>query len=204
MSKSSYGFIGLAMRQHLIRRWSLMRCVSQESVLEHSASVGLLVTIAGHLALQNGRKVNIEQLMGHALVHDMSEVLCSDIVTPVKNATPALRAEFMKLEKVAEEHLLSTLPVPLKDSLGGYFTLTGYERTLFKACDTYAAMVKCKLEIAAGNGGEFQQAYSTLSASLDEIKEECPEIAQLDALFGEKIGVSIDQLLASEAAPEAP
>lgn len=191
----SYGFIGLAMRQHLIRRWSLMRCVSPESVLEHTASVGLLVLIAGTLARENGREIDLERLMGHALVHDMSEVLCSDIVTPVKNATPELRAEFKKLERAAEKHLLSTLPFSLRDSIGEMFSLDGYEATLFKACDVYAAMIKCKLEIAAGNSAEFQQAFDSLSRTLETLKGECEEITLLDDLFGSKIGVSIDKLL---------
>ena len=192
----SYGFIGLAMRQHLIRRWSLMRCVSPESVLEHTASVTMLTLIAGTIARERGKVIDLERLMGHAVVHDLSEVLCSDIVTPVKNATPALRAEFRKLEDAAEKQLIGTLPDSLQDPIQSYFELEGYEETLFKACDVYAAFIKCKLEIAAGDSAEFQQAFDTLSSTLEALKGECEEIEILDDWFGGSIGVPVDQLMA--------
>jgi 5'-deoxynucleotidase len=190
-----HNFLALAMRQQLIRRWSLMRCVTPESVLEHSASVALLTLIAGSLARQQGKEVNLERLMAHAIVHDMSEVFCSDIVTPVKKANPTLEAEFRKLEKAAETQLIDSLPEELRTDIGSYFELSGYEHKLFKACDTYAAWIKCKLEIAAGNSGEFLQAFDTLNATLDGLKGECPEIETLDTLFGAKIGESVDQLM---------
>lgn len=42
MSDSNFGFLALALRQRLIKRWSLMHSVQPESVLEHSAVVTLL------------------------------------------------------------------------------------------------------------------------------------------------------------------
>lgn len=190
-----YGFLALAMRQQLIRRWSLMRCVNPESVLEHSASVALLTFLAGAIARQRGTQLDLERMLAHAIVHDMSEVFVSDIVTPVKKANAVLETEFLKLEQAAEVQLIKTLPEELRASVGGAFALSGYEKSLFKACDTYAAWAKCKLEIAAGNSGEFQQAFETLSESLAVAKQECPEIQILDDLFSEKIGASVDQLV---------
>ena len=55
MSNSNYGFLALALRQRLIKRWSLMHSV-QRIVLEHSATVTLLALLAGHVANQKGNR----------------------------------------------------------------------------------------------------------------------------------------------------
>ncbi len=43
MSNSNFGFLALALRQRLIKRWSLMHSVQPESVLEHSAVVTRMI-----------------------------------------------------------------------------------------------------------------------------------------------------------------
>ena len=55
MSNSNFGFLALALRQRLIKRWSLMHSVQPESVLEHSAVVTLLSYLAGNIAIQQGK-----------------------------------------------------------------------------------------------------------------------------------------------------
>lgn len=104
MSNSNFGFLALALRQRLIKRWSLMHSVQPESVLEHSAVV--------------------------------------------------------------------------------------------KACDTYSAYIKCKLEVAAGNGLEFQDALSKMERVVAQVKSDFPEIDALDKWFGNGLGHSVDKLLA--------
>ncbi|MGC7862473.1 YfbR-like 5'-deoxynucleotidase [Vibrio splendidus] len=78
MSNSNYGFLALALRQRLIKRWSLMHSVQPESVLEHSATVTLLALLAGHVANQKGNKVDLAKMLSHAALHDVAEVLCQD------------------------------------------------------------------------------------------------------------------------------
>ena len=192
-----HAFLALAMRQSLIRRWALMRSVSSETVMEHAASCGTIVLLAGMIAREQGKPVDLERMLAHALVHDMSEVFVSDVVTPVKKASPLLEAEFRRLEAAADQQLLDALPAELRQPMATAFTLEGYEARLFKACDTYSAWVKAKLEISAGNAGEFQQAFDTLSASVESAKHECPELVVLDDWFGGMIGASVDALMSA-------
>lgn len=192
-----HAFLALAMRQSLIRRWSLMRSIAPESVMEHAASCGTIVLLAGMIAREQGRPLDLERMLAHALVHDMSEVFVSDVVTPVKKASPLLEAEFKRLEAAADHQLLEALPEQLRQPMATAFALDGYEARLFKACDTYSAWVKAKLEIAAGNGGEFQQAFDTLSESVELAKQECPELIVLDDWFGGMVGASVDALMSS-------
>lgn len=76
-TQPQYGFMALAMRQRLIKRWSTMRCSEPENVLEHSAVVTMLAYLAGNIAIQLGKKVDLATMLAHASMHDVAEVLCS-------------------------------------------------------------------------------------------------------------------------------
>lgn len=196
MSNSNFGFLALALRQRLIKRWSLMHSVQPESVLEHSAVVTLLSYLAGNIAIQRGKSVDLAVMLAHASLHDAAEVLCSDVVTPVKKANAVLQREFERLEKAAEDKLIQTLPEELQDAVAIAFAPGGYEQSLVKACDTYSAYIKCKLEVAAGNGLEFQDALSKMERVVAQVKSDFPEIDALDKWFGDGLGHSVDKLLA--------
>lgn len=193
----NYGFLALALRQRIINRWSLMHCQQRETVLEHSAVVALLSMLAGEIAVSRGNKVDVGKMLSHAIVHDVSEVLTGDVVTPVKKATQTLAKEFSSLEKAADEKLLNTLPEWLRERVSDHLNLDGYEQKLVKGCDIYAAYIKCRLEVSAGNVVEFQDALAQLTESVETVKKDLPEIAELDALFGSSIGKSVDVLLSN-------
>ncbi|EGR1271158.1 5'-deoxynucleotidase [Vibrio parahaemolyticus] len=195
MSNSNYGFLALALRQRLIKRWSLMHSVQPESVLEHSATVTLLALLAGHVANQKGNKVDLAKMLSHAALHDVAEVLCQDVVTPVKKANDTLAREFERLEKAAEEQLIHTLPLELQGAVAKAFAPGGYEQQLVKACDTYAAYIKCKLEVAAGNALEFQDALDKMIGVVSQLKSDFPEIEAIDQWFGAGLNLSVDKLL---------
>lgn len=196
-NQPTFGFLALALRQRLITRWSLMHCQQRETVLEHSAVVALLALLAGEIAQSLGEKVDIGQMMGHAILHDVTEVLTGDVVTPVKKASSTLAVEFSALEASARIKILNTLPDWLVSRVSDYFQPGGYEQQLVKGCDVYAAYLKCKMEVAAGNGVEFQDALDQISVVMQSIKESIPVIAQLDAMFGDSFGLSVDKLLAN-------
>lgn len=195
MTTSTHGFLALALRQRLIKRWSLMHSTQSESVLEHSAVVTLLSFLAGNIAIEQGKSVDLSKMMSHALLHDGAEVLCSDVCTPAKKANAVIAREFARLERAAEDKLVQTLPESLQPIVAEAFAPGGYEQQLVKACDIYAAYIKCKLEVAAGNALEFQDALDKTAQSLEQVKRDFPEIYTLDQLFGEGLGQSVDQLL---------
>ena len=195
--ENGFGFLGLVLRQRFIERWSWKRRAEPESVLEHSAIVALLALLAGEIAgKKQGRTVDFGVLLAHALLHDTAEVLCSDVVSPVKTANPVLAREFTALEREAETRLIATLPSWLETAMARAFDPGGYEQALVKACDVYAAVIKCRLEVAAGNGVEFESAREKLQSLFDRLKPDFPELDALDRLFGTGVGSSVDDLLA--------
>jgi 5'-deoxynucleotidase len=198
MNSKNYGFLSLVLRQRLIRRWSLMRCVQDENVLEHSAIVSILVILAAEIAHQNGKVIDKALMLQHA-----AEVLVGDVVTPVKRANPTIHAEFKRLEEQAEHRLLQTLPDELKQTIADAFSPGGYEQALVKACDSYSAYIKCKFEVAACNK-EFEDALISMEKVVTKLRQEFPEIEAIHSWFSEGLSMSIDRLLNSDESDIEP
>lgn len=190
-------FLALALRLRHIKRWSLMHCVEQESVMEHSYQVALLAMMAGIRAKELGQTVSPEKMMAAALLHDLSEVICSDVVTPVKNATPELAREFHALERHAEQRILSTLPATIHSHVIDLASLNELETKLLKGCDLLSAFIKCKIEVGHGNGQEFQHALDSLTERLEQTMDELPVIADLHQWFSGSLESSVDVLFRS-------
>ena len=111
-----YHFFAYMARMKLIRRWSLMKSVSDENIAEHSAQVA---QIAHALALIKNRmfggKLNADRIATMALYHETSEVLTGDLPTPIKYYNPEIRKAYKDIEKIANDKLLSMLPEELRE-----------------------------------------------------------------------------------------
>ena len=190
-----YGFLAMALRQSNITRWPTMRCAQKETVLEHSAIVSILAMLIGQYAKENGDEINEGLLMYHALMHDAQEIICGDTITPTKRANPTINAEFKKIEAAATHQMVKSAPPFMQDFLAKAFEPGGREQTLVKACDTYAAYIKCRLEVAAGNKVEFGDALERMEESVHLMIESIPELGRIHADFSHGIGLSVDALL---------
>ena len=176
-----YNFFAYMARMKLIRRWSLMKSVSDENIAEHSAQVA---QIAHALALIKNRRfggdLNADRVAAIALYHETSEVLTGDLPTPIKYYNPEIRKAYKDIESTANEKLLSMLPDELR---GDYRELIepqadSYEAALVKAADKISAYIKCVEEMRSGNR-EFARAEVTLREAVesyyryDEVKYFC-------------------------------
>ena len=174
-------FFAYMARMKLIKRWSLMKSVSDENIAEHSAQVA---QIAHALAVIKNRKfggkLNADRVATIALYHETSEVLTGDLPTPIKYYNPEIRTAYKNIEKTANDKLLSMLPEELRDE---YRELVepdtdSYEEMLVKAADKISAYIKCVEEMRSGNR-EFAKAEMTLREAVekyyvyDEIKYFC-------------------------------
>lgn len=168
-------------RMKLIKRWSLMKSVSEENIAEHSAQVA---QIAHAMALIKNKKfggsLNADRIATLALYHESSEVLTGDLPTPIKYYNPEIRKAYKDIEGIANEKLLSMLPPELEDE---YRLLIeddpdSYEHMLVKAADKISAYIKCIEELRSGNR-EFAKAETTLREAVetyfcyDEVKYFC-------------------------------
>lgn len=153
-------------RMKFINRWGLMRNTRSENLCEHSFET---TVIAHALAvLRNtrfGGNADPERAALLALFHDATEIITGDLPTPVKYYNPQIRTAYKQVETVAQNKLLSLLPVDLKPSYETIFAASadGDKELLplIKAADKLSAIIKCIEEQRMGNS-EFSKAEITL------------------------------------------
>lgn len=162
-----YKFFAFLDRMKYIKRWSLMRSVREENIMEHTEQVAV---IAHALALIGkrffGKDTDAERTVLYALYHETGEVITGDLPTPIKYFNEEIRTAYKDLEKTAVKKLLGMLPEELRGDYEGYVLpdTKCYEYRLAKAADRISAYLKCVEEVKAGNT-EFKKAkISTLKA----------------------------------------
>ena len=195
----SYSYFALLSRMKYINRWALMRNAREENLSEHCLEVAILTHA---LCVIGNRKWNknlsVEKAVLRALYHDAAEILTGDMPTPVKYRKEELKTAYKKVEKEAEERLLSTLPQYLTEEFGkvffpeDYATLT-YENKLIKAADKLSALIKCEEELRAGNQ-EFSTAAMSTRKKVEEMAEELPELKCFMEDFLPEYGKTLDEL----------
>ena len=165
-----YHFFAYMARMKLIRRWSLMKSVSEENIAEHSAQVA---QIAHALAVIKNKKfggdLNADRVATMALYHETSEVLTGDLPTPIKYYNPEIRKAYKEIEGIANEKLLGMLPEEMRDEYRALIvgTSDSYEQVLVKAADKLSAYIKCLEELRSGNR-EYAKAEVSLRAAVEE------------------------------------
>ena len=179
----------------LIRRWSLMKAVTEENIAEHSAQVAQIahaLAVIGNSCY--GKDVNADRVTTLALYHESSEVITGDLPTPIKYYNPEIRKAYGEIESVANDKLLSMLPDELRE---GYRPLieqdsASYEHRLVKAADKLAAYVKCVEELKSGNR-EFAKAEAALKKEV-EAYYDLPEVKYFCDRFLESFSKTLDEL----------
>lgn len=167
-----YDFYAFMDRMKYIRRWSLMRSVRDENIMEHSQQVAML---AHALALINnkiyGGTVNAEKCVLMAVYHECGEVMTGDLPTPIKYFNNSIHGAYKELEDKACDKLLSTLPDELSSALSEFVKpdADSAEYKIVKAADRLAAYIKCLEERRCGNS-EFLKAEKSIEKDLKNRK----------------------------------
>ncbi len=191
----SYNFFAYMARMKLIRRWSLMKSVTDENIAEHSAQVA---QIAHALALISNRmfggNINADRVASAALYHETSEVLTGDLPTPIKYYNPEIRKSYKNIEKIANDKLISMLPDELKEDYRALIELheDSREYALIKAADKISAYIKCIEELRSGNR-EFAKAEATLRAEVESYRK-YPEVNYFCDTFIDTFRKTLDEL----------
>lgn len=159
-------FFAFLSRMKYIDRWGLMRCTTKENVAEHS----LFATWVAHAlaVIENkyfGGAFDPCKIGMIAAYHETGEVITGDMPTPIKYFSPEINAAYKKVEKVAEDRILATLPSDLTEDFAALVQPSGEEKRLVKYADKLTAYIKCVEEIACGNA-EFKKASESIYREL--------------------------------------
>ncbi len=167
-----FKFFAYLSRMKYIKRWSLMRSIREENIMEHSQQVAV---IAHALALINnkiyGGNVDVNKVVLYAQYHEVGEVITGDLPTPIKYFNPEIKSAYKDLEKKACERILDMLPETLKSEYTEFIMpdTDSEEYKIVKAADKLSAYLKCVEEIKAGNS-EFKKAKISIGNDLKGLK----------------------------------
>ncbi|WP_210396646.1 5'-deoxynucleotidase [Motiliproteus sediminis] len=187
-----------------VLRWGLKRNTVPENVKEHSWDVA---TIAHALAtIRNrvyGGGVDVNAVVVAALYHDSVEAVCSDVITPVKYHSEAIRTAFKEIERTAEKELVAMLPEDLRHDFAQVLiedNLPMEHQQLIKMADTITAYLKCQMELKNGNM-QFSKAAESIARRLRNYQQ--PEIDYFLETFAPSYDLTLDEILAPgvETAP---
>jgi len=197
MMKHQSAFLAWILRMPLIKRWALMHSIKSENVAEHSHQVAVIAHLLA--VIRNtyfGGNINPDKVATTALYHEVSETKLQDINHVTKYHNPALTAEFKKLEALAEQECLATLPPklqPLFDSLLIQNNVDPEYKQIVKAADLLSAYLKAKDELRFGNH-EFDHVAERLSIMIENFAKDMPEVEFFLETFAELCAVSVDEL----------
>lgn len=191
---NQYSFFAFLSRMKHIYRWSLMRNVNRENIMEHSLQVAM---IAHGLAIINNRvfngDVNPEKTALYAVYHDSNETITGDLPTPIKYYNPEIQSSYKGLEEISKEKLLSLLPEFMREDYKEvlFYDETSLEGRLVKAADRICAYIKCIEESKAGNG-EFQKAQQSIMKKIKNMN--LPEVDYFMKHFMDNFSLTLDEL----------
>ncbi len=159
-----YDFYAFLSRMKYIKRWSLMRSVVEENIMEHTFMV---TTVAHSLALIRkeifGKEVDLYKVLTIAQYHETGEVITGDLPTPIKYFNNDITTAYKDLEKGASEKLINKLPEELREEYRQaiFPDKESIEAKLVKCADKICALIKCLEELRAGNK-EFKKAKESI------------------------------------------
>ncbi len=178
-------------------RWGLKRNTVPENVKEHSWDVA---TIAHALAVIRNRiyggDVDVNAVVVAAIYHDSVEAVCSDLITPVKYHSHAIRDAFKEIELTAEKELVAMLPEALRDDFARFLmedNLPQEHQQLVKMADSITAYLKCQMELKNGNV-QFSKAAESIGQRLKSYDQ--PEIDYFLRVFAPSYDLTLDEILA--------
>ncbi|WP_371185881.1 5'-deoxynucleotidase [Thalassotalea maritima] len=190
-------FLAWMFRMPLIKRWALMYCVKTENVAEHSHQVAV---VAHLLAVIRNKKfagnLNADRAATIALYHEAAETRYGDVVSPTKYANKQISQEFKKIEAIAEQECLATLPNELQDIFAELIVQNNVDeeyKAIVKAADILVAYIKATDELHHNNQ-EFKHVEEKLLTKLQPLKQNMPEVAYFIDIFIPACTATVDKL----------
>lgn len=189
-----YNFYAFLDRMKYIKRWSLMRSVREENIMEHSQQVAML---SHALAVINNKvfkgNASPEKCVTLAVYHECSEVMTGDLPTPIKYFNNSIHGAYKELEEKSCDKLILMLPDDMRGEISAYVKPDAecVEYKLMKAADRLAAYIKCLEELRCGNP-EFAKAKKSIEKDLHSRK--IPEVEYFFDNFIESFALTLDEL----------
>ena len=189
-----YKFFAYINRTKYIKRWSLMRSVREENIMEHSQSVAVIAHALALIANKiYGKSVDVYKTVLLAQYHEVGEVITGDLPTPIKYFNPEINTAYKDLEHKACERILGMLPFELENNYRDLILPdeSSEEYKIVKLADRLDAYLKCVEEVTAGNK-EFKKAQLSIEKDLKSSKSQ--EVEYYLNNFAGAYSLTLDEL----------
>jgi len=190
-----YNFFAYMARMKYIRRWGLMKSVTEENIAEHSAQVAQLAHALALICNKKfGGNLDADRICTMALYHETSEVMTGDLPTPIKYYNPEIRKSYKDIEHTANERLIAMLPEEFRADYRELIEVDtdSHEHMIIKAADKISAYVKCVEEMQSGNR-EFAMAQKALRKEL-EAYQRLPEVDWFCKTYLDTFSQTLDEM----------
>jgi 5'-deoxynucleotidase len=190
-------FLAWMLRMPLIKRWSLMFCVKPENIAEHSHQVAIVAHLLAVIKNKKfGGEINADKISTIAMYHEASETRYGDIVNPTKYANKAIAREFKKIELLAEQECLASLPDEFQEIFSDIIVqdnVSAEYKRIVKAADIIVAYIKALDEIKHKNP-EFDHVEQRLAKRIEVLKQTMPEVEYFLDTFMNACLATVDKL----------
>ncbi|WP_245986743.1 5'-deoxynucleotidase [Vibrio pectenicida] len=190
-------FMAWVTRMPLIKRWALMHCFQTENVSEHSHQVSVIAHLL--TVIKNKRyngNLNPEKAAVVAIYHEISETKLQDMNSKTKYHSPEFTAAFKKLEDIAEQECLDTLPTDLRDEFSNLLVQKNVDadyKAIVKAADILAAYIKTLNELRFNNN-EFLHVKEGLEPRIEQLISTMPEVKDFMDIFCDSCTTTFDNI----------
>ncbi|WP_366664145.1 5'-deoxynucleotidase [Vibrio pectenicida] len=190
-------FMAWVTRMPLIKRWALMHCFQAENVSEHSHQVSVIAHLL--TVIKNKRyngTLNPEKAAVVAIYHEISETKLQDMNSKTKYHSPEFTAAFKKLEDIAEQECLETLPIDLRDEFSNLLVQKNVDaeyKAVVKAADILAAYIKTLNELRFNNN-EFLHVKEGLEPRIEQLIATMPEVKDFMDIFCDSCTTTFDNI----------
>lgn len=184
-------------RMPLIKRWALMHCFQKENVSEHSHQVAVIAHLLTVIKNKRyGGTLNPERAAVIAIYHEISETKLQDINSKTKYHSPEFTTAFKKLEDLAEQECLDTLPEDLREEFSELLVQKNVDaqyNAIVKAADILAAYIKTLNELRFQND-EFLHVKEGLELRIATLVNTMPEVKDFMNVFCDSCTTTFDKI----------
>lgn len=197
MSVKQSTFMAWVTRMPLIKRWALMHCFQEENVSEHCHQVAVIAHLLTVIKNKRyGGNLSPDKAATVAIYHEISETKLQDINSKTKYHNPEFTAAFKKLEAIAEQECLDTLPEDIRAEFTDLLVQDNVDaeyKAIVKAADILSAYIKTLNELRFNNN-EFEHVKDGLDPIIEQLISTRPEVKDFMDIFCNSCTTTFDKI----------
>jgi len=190
-------FFAWITRMGLIERWGLMHSFRKENVSEHSHQVAVIAHMLAIIKkIKFGGTLSPDKAATLALYHEVAETKLQDISSTTKYSSPEFTKAFKRLESIAEQQCLNTLPAEFQEYFESLVIQDKVDedyRPILKAADILSAYIKTNDELRFNNE-EYSHVKISLEKKICELAATMPEVKYFMDVFYQSCTATLDEI----------